>query len=962
MNIIPLILPGGKIRFLHIPSPQNNSSHFQEFPSDYIPIDNNFLIANTSTFGGPPYVLGIPFGSYASSTGYYLTTPIKTPGMAFLVGNDGTDLPMTLGLNGQQINYDTIDQPIVPNAFFGTDPVGTGPTISDWAVSGTGAPTALVIPIQSGMLQYPFIPHFGTQCLQIVAPPYLVGSVSSGDGNSFCTISTGQDHGLNNGDYVFFWNFGTAPDITKEVHPVTVISATGFQCQDVVLTAIGTNVGNISPATTITSSYTNITESGHYYTGQLQTVNNNAEQNPHLVRTRLLQNNTLLEEMDVNNDQIQGSVGQQVLVNFRAFTSMSTCPVVSGTPLQIRTHIGNYNNIPLTIYVGRAKIAKAYCPAIIDYLNGFQLPAADNLPTSISSQIRNFQPNAGLNIIDGYGGSLSPRGRIVQGNGSGFRSHGIQTAIYGNISVRDIEMIYTGDDSLGVRSANANGTSNNTNIDNLNITYSGNVHITDRFNINAACYCNLGGSATGSVTNVKVYNHPHIAISMGGVGGWTGHCLISGCYTYPNNVVPNGYAIGSANNSTVVNNVIDTLTYNGGGRGFYIAAGQSAVASGMVLDGNISLIRENPYLETQSVQPRGIRVRNEENGNGTNGSILNCIINNNEFTAVISSGVDPVCYGAWISLIAPTEVVSLAQTANTGYFKYDFGSVFNVSENFECYLYDFSTSPPVNGLQTLVNSQDTIWNLSGVNLSSISNGNGFVGLKSSVDAMNKPNNFMVTNNTFRAIALSGIEFGATVGEVSAVAFDDFGVTGCVYSGNTYDSNMYAIKLTSQDGTDNLTALLVNETISNNTTYFGAANSGFNSVFGNSNPTINLVMQGTKFLNGANDTGVQFFATYSQSVLWKYNIDVTVQNISNNPISNAYVTVVNDGGLIDSSGYTNSDGFISLLATARLQTGTFSVSTTEYSPHTITATGVGFTGQSYDLGSVHSNMTHTFNLS
>lgn len=113
-------------------------------------IDNTWLTDNAAFFGGPPYVLGIPFNnagrSYTvpSNRTYQLAVDVTTPTdnafkqSAFIFGAAGsTSSPFVLDLNGHTISYANYPKITIPNEDFAN---AINPA-TDWDL--TGAPEAV---------------------------------------------------------------------------------------------------------------------------------------------------------------------------------------------------------------------------------------------------------------------------------------------------------------------------------------------------------------------------------------------------------------------------------------------------------------------------------------------------------------------------------------------------------------------------------------------------------------------------------------------------------------------------------------------------------------------------------------------------------------------------------------------------------------------------------------------------
>jgi hypothetical protein len=133
-------------------------------------IDSTWLTANALAFGGPPYLLGLAFGSYAAATSYLLATDVTTQGVAFyfLAAN------ILLDLGTHTVTYDNSTATPVVNGGFETDSIGAT-SITGWNV--TGASGAVITASITGfwgskMLQIPGITASTTKT--IISDPIAI--------------------------------------------------------------------------------------------------------------------------------------------------------------------------------------------------------------------------------------------------------------------------------------------------------------------------------------------------------------------------------------------------------------------------------------------------------------------------------------------------------------------------------------------------------------------------------------------------------------------------------------------------------------------------------------------------------------------------------------------------------------------------------------------------------------------
>jgi hypothetical protein len=106
-------------------------------------IDSAWLTANVTAFGGPPYCLGLAFGSYSAATKYLMSVDATAEGVAFYI----LAANVLLDLGGHTITYDNNTPPGVANGGFETDAIGAT-TITSWDV--TGASGAIIAAARVG--------------------------------------------------------------------------------------------------------------------------------------------------------------------------------------------------------------------------------------------------------------------------------------------------------------------------------------------------------------------------------------------------------------------------------------------------------------------------------------------------------------------------------------------------------------------------------------------------------------------------------------------------------------------------------------------------------------------------------------------------------------------------------------------------------------------------------------------
>lgn len=568
-----------------------------------------------STNGPAPYLLT------GDNTVFQLDANVTENEEAFVFqGNN-----QALDVAGNTLTYNNASANTIANqdldTFTGSDP-------DDWTVTGDSSHTSVA---KSSSYVFPRWLCEGTNALRVTIAQVASNAGTLTAGTPANIASTG--HGLSTGDAVILDGFtattygASHASYIRGGYIVTVVDPDNFTINADV-SAVSDGAGTWKKATRIRSSSTALPVNNRLYAATAFVSNDPGSGAAYDCSIKLVDTSTglELEKSSTSEDQIAFYDHTYTGNGFRNFSPAVTCKSATTANVYVDIYLASTSS-GVVVDVCRARLSQAYDHAAIARGNSStQFPERFNYDTTSWSGSANLGPHA---IIDTVGG-----GSVVQGQNKGYRSWPAMIRKSAGAMLHGCGITMTGDDPSLVYDQAVIGnpsTARDLLIAHVAIAIGNVVNVVRR---DSQTYVIAGRQWLGNVITHKntIDDSPSMAINCSTDNAATYQSIVDGNSITPKTVVTNSYAIFAQSNSVIQNNTVDSTGSGKSGRGLLINGGQNVTIDGVVLRNNVFRCKESRHRESSANSyTRAFRMRNMENGDSTNGTLLNIVSSGNVF-------------------------------------------------------------------------------------------------------------------------------------------------------------------------------------------------------------------------------------------------------------------------------------------------------------------------------------------
>ena len=575
-------------------------------------IDAAWLSAN----GPAPYLLT------GDNTVFQLDANVTENEEAFVFqGNN-----QALDLAGNTLTYNNAAANTITNQDF-NDFTGDDP--DNWTVSGDSSHAAVA---KASSYIYPRWMCEGDNALRVTINQgtSTVGTLTAGTPANIQSAS----HGLSTGDHVILNGFTATTYGASHAtyifggYTVTRVDDDNFTINANV-SAVSDGTGTWIKACRIRSSSTSLPTNNRLYTATVFASNLPNSSDNYAVSIKMVDTATGLELEKLSNSEDQWyAIFHTVMTNDDQNDCVAvTCKSSTTANVYIDIYLAS-TEASRVVDVCRPRLSQSYDNGIVARgNNNVSFPQQYNVSTTGWASSSDLGPHA---IIDTVGG-----GSITQGQNRGFRSWPIMVRKSSGACLHNVAITHTGDDPSVMFDQSTLG--NPSTVRGMlaahnSITCSGIINATRRASTHV---CLRIGSWLGNVVAFKntVTNAPasSIVISTDDPDVYTG--IIESNTMYPKTCVTNSYSIiVTSRNIQVLNNFTDSTGSQRSGRGLLVNGGQNLTVSDITVTGNTMRCKEARHREAAATSyTRAFRLRNAENGESTNGTLLNIIMSNNSW-------------------------------------------------------------------------------------------------------------------------------------------------------------------------------------------------------------------------------------------------------------------------------------------------------------------------------------------
>ncbi len=561
-----------------------------------------------------------PYKLSTANARYRLTQNVTVDDSAFVFQANG----VTLDLNGYTITYNNAAATALTNEDFDN---WTGTEPNNWTVTGSSSHDKIAA---ASSYIYPRKMCEGDYAVRVNLAQRTAVS---------CTLSAGSPatisataHGLSTGDGVYLSGFSaTSYGVGSTTmifggYKVTVIDANTFSINANV-SAVSDGSGTFTRATLIESDARSLPTNNRMYNVTAFVSNDSPAEKLYHCSIKAVDSSTGLEMGKLDGGQdLWGSYNPTYASNGSRNHSPSFS-FKSGTTANVKVQIYlATTDASVTVDVCRARMSQAYDNGVAARgNNGTEWPQRFSYDTTGWSTSADLGP---LAIIDTAGG-----GSITQGQNKGFRGWPILLRKCSGATTHGISWVHTGDDPCIMFDHATLGTPTTA----RGLLVSSNA--ADIANVVNACRRDSQMPSVVYRTWLGMVNiwdntldgSPTISVNGSTSVPATYATSIHRNTIRPKTVVTNSYAIAIATrNVSITENTVNSTLTGGSGRCCLLNAGQNITLADITLTDNVFRAREERHREwSNTAYTRALRLRNTENGESTNGTILNIVSSGN---------------------------------------------------------------------------------------------------------------------------------------------------------------------------------------------------------------------------------------------------------------------------------------------------------------------------------------------
>lgn len=573
-----------------------------------------------------------------------LSENITVDAAAFATQADG----VTIDLAGHTLTYNDAAPNTITNQDFDSF---TGDDPDNWTVTGDAAHTNVVT---ASSYIWPRRLSEGDNVLQVLIDQgaWTAGTLSTG---TPATI-TATAHGLSTGDHVILDGFsattyGTASDeMIRGGYEATVTGPDTFTINADV-SAVSDASGTWIKATCVESSSTSLPVNNRLYAATCFVSNDPGSDDDYDSSIKIVDASTGYELEKLKNGT--SNAVDYFFTYYHTYTGSESqtrnfspaCVVKSASVANCKVQVYLSSTAADTIvHLARVRLSQAYDNAVFNKGPG-SAPQSSNYSTS------GWDTSVGrVAIVDSVGG-----GSIVQGQNQGFRGWAIfGSALYSEFIAHGFDIEVDSDDPSGIY---------------LYQFGSGTVDVTD-------------GDCTIADVSISCPNPHNVCrrftqTNMIGINKWQGDVLIkdativdSPCqsfvatvdstqsatyeddWAYPRSSAPNAYAFVPKSNNVLLNCGCDSTGSDRSGRAVLVSAAHGTLQN-VTITNFSGICREERSRESNSdVYMFALRIRNNEDGESTNGVMKNILIEDSDFSVeCLSSEYAHTLFGGFIGMI-----------------------------------------------------------------------------------------------------------------------------------------------------------------------------------------------------------------------------------------------------------------------------------------------------------------------
>lgn len=573
-----------------------------------ITVDSDWL----SGEGSAPYLMD------TANAVYQLDEDVTEDASVFVVQADG----VVLDLAGHTLTYNNDAANTITNQDF-DDFTGDDP--DDWTVAGDASHTSVAAASSN---VFPKRLCEGANALRVTLAPgtHTAGTLTAGTPANIAATN----HGLETGDFVIIDGFSATTysvahaSLIDGGYEVTKVDDNNFTINANV-SAVSDGSGTWIKACCIESSSTALPVNNRLYTATCGVTNTPGGGADYDCSIKLV---NAADDMEL--EKITTSEDAWHFYDHTIFgnESRNACPTVtckSAMVANAKVQIYLASTGSTVIDVFRARLSQSYDSAVLARgTTNTNFPQQYNYSTTgwTSSEIDRVA------VVDSVGG-----GAIVQGANQGFRGwpvlmrkvasgcivHGFSITV----DCDDALVVFFDQKSIGNPSAAGDAT-----IAHLDCTLN-NIHNIVRRD-SQPYFCEVAQwLGDVQVADLVLTNSGCISVNCDTDNPNTYSTLIRSVSCFPKTVCTNSYAFFLNSNTTLDSCLVNSITSTGSGRGVLINGGQNLTIDGIIVRDSQFFCREERHREASAnFFTRALRLRNTENGETTNGTLLDILVEN----------------------------------------------------------------------------------------------------------------------------------------------------------------------------------------------------------------------------------------------------------------------------------------------------------------------------------------------